>query len=375
MNGYPWGGSEELWYNTALLLAEKGASVACAVYDWPGKKVKMERLQQAGCTIYFLPNKKTLNAAAVKKTVQKMRRKMQLRAAVKALPLLQYDVVIINQGGYEIYTSPWRKLQQQLKNYVLLFHNYNANQRFSVGQKESLTRWLQGAKANLFAASRMIVVLEQKLSITIPHAAAFINPITFQPPASLTAYPALQNGNFILVVFAALDVSRKAQDKLIDVLSAQKWRSRNWQLFLYGEGGDRAYLQELIIEKELSTNVLLKGHTSSVASAMQEAHLVLQITNIDAMPLSVIEAMAMSRAVVVSRTGDMPLWVLPGENGWVCYANKEDIDATLERAWQQREQWEVMGRRSFALFKEKFPASPEENFIRQIERALSIPES
>ena len=44
MNGAAWGGSEELWFKTALQAAKEGRKVACAVYDWPEKKAKMNVL-------------------------------------------------------------------------------------------------------------------------------------------------------------------------------------------------------------------------------------------------------------------------------------------------------------------------------------------
>ena len=48
MAGSPWGGSEELWYRTALLATQKGWKVGCAVYHWKEKESKMDLLQQAG---------------------------------------------------------------------------------------------------------------------------------------------------------------------------------------------------------------------------------------------------------------------------------------------------------------------------------------
>jgi glycosyltransferase involved in cell wall biosynthesis len=370
MNGSSWGGSEELWYRTALLLAHRGANVACAVYDWQEKEERLQALQAAGCSVYRLPNKKTIAARSLKKIYRKLKTKAQLKAAINALPVEAYDIVIVNQGGYEVYTSPWKNVYQRLKNYVLLFHNYNEHQAFSKTQKKALQNWVSNAAMNFFAAQRIIGVLEEKLSIAFSRAAVLINPITFDPPAGAIADPPLQNGNYTLGMFAALDTSRKAQDTLIAVLAAPKWKERNWQLHLYGEGGDRHTLQALINEKGLQEKVFLLGHTADVAGALRQVHLVLQITNIDAMPLSVVEAMAMSRPLVVSRTGDMPQWVANGQNGWVCDPTPADIDATLEKAWQAKDRWEVMGRRSFFLFKQKFPRSPEERFLQQLNETL-----
>ncbi|HYO22870.1 MAG TPA: hypothetical protein VER36_10725, partial [Flavisolibacter sp.] len=69
----------------------------------------------------------------------------------------------------------------------------------------------------------------------------------------------------------------------------------------------------------------------------------------------------------VSEVGDMPVWVEEGHNGWVGRsASVEEIDTALERAWQQKGQWPQAGKKSFTLFKEKFPVSAESRFLQQL---------
>ncbi len=365
MNGAPWGGSEELWYRTALWLAKKGGKVGCAVYDWKEKKERMVKLQKAGCTVFLLPNPKQEKDRGVKKLLSKFQQKAKLKTAIANLPVEEYNTVVVNQGGFEIYTPTWKVFYRRLKNYALLFHNYNEEQDFSSSQKQALKQWMQNASVNLFAARRIQTVLQEKLNNEISNASVFINPITFHPPGAITPYPALINGQYRFAMLAALDVARKAQDKLIGVLSSGKWKARAWQLHLYGEGRDKTMLKKLVAELGLQQKIFLHGHVADAATALQQAHLILQITNVDAMPLTVMEAMAMARPVVVSRIGDMPLWI-DSETGWVCNTNIEAIDACLEEAWQAKEQWKAMGEKSFALFRQKYPAQPEERFLAQI---------
>jgi glycosyltransferase involved in cell wall biosynthesis len=121
----------------------------------------------------------------------------------------------------------------------------------------------------------------------------------------------------------------------------------------------------------LEEKIFLEGNTNDVKSVLELGHLLLQITHIDAMPLSVVEALAMSRPVAASKIGDMPYWISEGENGWISDdASVEQIDRTLERAWQQKDQWPKMGEKAFATFKDKFPASAEENLLEKIEAVL-----
>ena len=118
----------------------------------------------------------------------------------------------------------------------------------------------------------------------------------------------------------------------------------------------------------MQDKIFLEGHTNNVQSALENAHLLFQITHIDAMPLVVVEAMAMARAAVVSKIGDMPRWVNEGENGWISHdASVEQIDKTLEKAWQKREQWQQMGENAFSVFQKKYPAPAEEILLGKIE--------
>jgi len=82
------------------------------------------------------------------------------------------------------------------------------------------------------------------------------------------------------------------------------------------------------------------------------------------MPISVTEALAMSRPVIASDVGDMPLWINEGINGWIAKkACIEEIDRVLENAWQQRNKLEEMGRESYKIFKQKYPEHPVEYFL------------
>ena len=64
----------------------------------------------------------------------------------------------------------------------------------------------------------------------------------------------------------------------------------------------------------------------------------------------------------------MPMWVKQGENGWVC-SDDENIDASLEEAWQKKDQWPAMAEASFHLFQKMFPTNVEEAFLKQLKSA------
>lgn len=359
MNGAAWGGSEELWYQSALRLTEKGYSVGICLFNWPGKKEKIKTLEKAGCKVYLLPGKKET------KTILG---KWRLRNAFKKVPFSSYQKIIINQGGWkDIAYYPFKTLHKTLPGYCLSFHNYDTDEKLSAARKRVLQKWINSARINIAASKKVFETLKTNFDIEAPKQRILINSITFYPPEEAFIYPSVEN-KIIFVMVAALDVKRKAQDKLIKALSKDKWKQRNWELHLYGEGHDKEMLENIIAGYNLQSKVMLKGFTNDVKKVIAPAHLLLQITNKDAMPISVMEAMAVGRPVIASNVGDMPEWISHDENGWIINnLDEKSVDETLEHAWNYKSKWEMMGKNAFAAFHKRYPADPVDHFLQQCE--------
>jgi glycosyltransferase involved in cell wall biosynthesis len=355
MNGTAWGGSEEIWYRTALWMCYNNFKVAVGCFEWEEKKSTIQKLQEAGCTVYLLPNKKGLF------------KNLAVKNVLKQIPFSKYNCVVINQGGWEdVLHGPFKNLFKKLPNYVLLSHNFNENATLGFFKKKLLQQWIQNAQMNFGATEKIFELIENKFKVEIKNKAILINPITFLPDAKPNNFPEFTNDTSIWVMLAELDTSRKAQDVLINTLSSSKWIERNWQLHLYGKGKDEEKLQKLIKKCGLENKVFLKGYTANVKQTLKECHLLLQCTRVDAMPLSVVEAMAMARLCVVTNLGDMPVWINDGENGFVCNDLTEiEIDCTLENCWLQKNKWPLIGQNAFDTFTKKYP-QPYEKKIADI---------
>ncbi|MEO7984032.1 MAG: glycosyltransferase family 4 protein, partial [Bacteroidota bacterium] len=293
--------------------------------------------------------------------------KIKLSKAVAEVPFEEYDKVIVSQGGWkDVVHGPFKNLFTRLNNYVLVYHNYNVQENFSPRKLSLLKQWAEKATKNLGATLKIFQALEEIHKVNIPRQERLFNPLTIDRPETITPFPPPANEKYLFAVLAALDIERKAQDILIISLSNQAWKDRNWELHLYGEGKDKSFLQKLTNRLKLQDKIFIHGNAKNYKEAICQSHLVLQMTHIDAMPITVIEAMAMARPLVVSSVGDMPLWVKENDNGWVIdNVSLENVHAGMEKAWAQRQDWESMGKRSFEFFRENFPASPVEYFLQQ----------
>ncbi|MFZ4057774.1 MAG: glycosyltransferase [Ferruginibacter sp.] len=361
MNGDSWGGSEQWWYTMALYLSKAGHHVTCCYFNWPGKKESITNaLHDAGCTTILLPNPKYS-----KNPIQKILLNIKARKIITASVTQNPDLVIISLGGYEDFThSPFHNLLPFLKKFIIVAHNYNESAKLSSSRKRSIENWYNKSALNLLASEKINTALQKVAGFSIPNAVTLINPINITLEQQPFAWPSLtKNGNYQWVMMAQLDKRRKAQDLLIKALASNKWKDRNWELALYGEGADFEKLQQLIETLQLSNKIKLMGKTNAVKNVLAQAHLLLQITPIDAMPLSVTEAMSMARPCVISAVGDMPVWITENNNGFIApLVSVASIDTVLEKAWQQKDQWQLMGEAAFHTFKSKYPQPYEAHF-------------
>lgn len=355
MNSDSWGGSEEIWFRSAIHLAQKGIKVAVCCFNWPAKQDKLDQLTNAGCELYLLAGRNETTS---------LWNKMKLKTAIQKLPLENYDEIIINQGGWkDIVHGPLKSVYRRCKNYSLVYHNYD-REKLSPAKTQLFIKWVKKAKMNIGDAARIFSEIAKTNSVLIPNQRVLFNPITFAAPTQYTPFVNSVNDNLNFIVLAQLDLKRKAQDILVKALSGEKWKARKWRLHIYGKGNDAGTLANLIETAGLSEKVYLKGYSHDIPEALTWSHVVLQLTHIDAMPISVTEAMAMSRPVIGSNVGDMPLWINDDVNGWI--ANEVSagaIDAVLEKAWQNRYNLEAMGKESFNIFTRKYPADPVTYFL------------
>lgn len=72
----------------------------------------------------------------------------------------------------------------------------------------------------------------------------------------------------------------------------------DYKLYIYGEGTERKYLQELIDELKLTNNVILKGISNNIKSVIYKKSLFVLSSNYEGMPNSLIEAMALGLPVI-----------------------------------------------------------------------------
>ena len=115
----------------------------------------------------------------------------------------------------------------------------------------------------------------------------------------------IHSGNYKRIIYAgALNRYVKGVDVLIDGFKIFSQKNHDWCLDIYGEGPDRDFLEQKIIEYDLSERVSIHSYTAHIEDEFAKSDLLLFTSRIEGFGLVMIEAMSVGLPVVVS---DLPI--------------------------------------------------------------------
>lgn len=133
----------------------------------------------------------------------------------------------------------------------------------------------------------------------------------------------LENNNIIAV---GRLVKVKNFSSLINAFRIVVNKHPTWRLFIYGEGELKTQLQELINEKDLSTNVFLKGNYSAITEVMDKFSMFVMTSLYEGMPVAMLQAMSCGLPVISYDCPYGPRSIIrDGENGYLVPLNDETM--------------------------------------------------
>lgn len=370
MHGAPWGGSEELWLATALSACKKKHTILASVINW-GKKQspKLQSLISSGAVLSFRTNPIKLQGQTL---LAKVRNKLlvlfYLKGQLKQLAHFQADVIVISQGGSaDLYHEPllanW--LLTSSIPFVIVTHSFNDNEYKEPRTKALMkTLYARAATAYFIAASQSNVI-ERLLNTTLSNKALIQNPLNLSSFKSVP-FPDTKVAKWATV--SSLTIKWKGQDRLINTLATDKWKNREWELAIYGEGEDEQLLKDLVQKSGLEHKVHFHGHEKDIRK-IWESNLVLIISSRqDIVPLAMTEALVCARSVATLPIGGIPEWIVDGENG-ILAKNVEDsgLEEMMERLWNSRESYQTWGKNAHKLILQQLTKEPQLELLKKLE--------
>lgn len=344
----PWGGSEELWYQMAKLALKQGHKVIHIRFENPVTHWKLEELIKEGLIAFTRPGWIPPGSSALKKNgyiAYNFLRK-GLRNPFDKVFKENPDVVLYNGTCYSI--AKEQQLLTKLRQHpevglFLLGHlNNDTKREISDAEAEIIRAAYRLSKKVFFVSKRSISTAQRHLCMDILNSRLVQNPVNMPSVDRIPMPSLLPMINFALV--GNLVTEHKGQDLVLQALSTQKWKDRNWRLNIYGDGADRNYILNLIQYFQLKNRVILHGKVNDIRAIWQENHALLMPSLMEGMPLAVVEAMLCGRVCIATNVGGCSEWIDNETNGFlVPYATIDLLDATLEKAWKKLNEWEEIG--------------------------------
>jgi glycosyltransferase involved in cell wall biosynthesis len=362
-NLYSWAGSEETWRLFAAHALTRGHKLNLLL---PGKISKSEQagaLRQAGAEV------------AARKDFTPLTRRLAVRgwhSRFKRFFAEPYDAIFISTGSIdECAWSPDLVTEIGRCQTPLVFFVQSNAEGVVRDQniRDALRAIYQRAALVIFLSQHNYQLAERQLAWRFPKARILMNPLR-TPMSQPLAWPDGDDGLLRIAEVARFEVAAKRQDQLLEALSTDNWKSRNWSLTFFGSGPDENHICQLIKLYGLQSKVRMGGYLEDFRDIWKNHHLHVLPSFCEGMPLALIESMSCGRPALVTRAGGNAELVRDGVDGFVSPGmHPEIIRETLERAWAARDRWQEMGRAAFARADQLVPKDWAAQMLALVESA------
>ncbi len=353
-NKSAWGGSEYLWYQTAIRFSVSGHKVIAGVPRWKSLPGELDLLRDNDIDVKF-----TTDVSSIKKIVNRIvpsRNQLSyMNDGYKFLNDFRPDLTVINQGGNWGGIDLMEFCSGSGLKYVTISQAANEAKWPDDNSSLKLMSGLRKAEMNYYVSNANIRLTELQSAARIDKARVVFNPFnvrySYDPP-----YPDVNSG-FRIANVARHEFYPKGHDILFCVLNEKKWRDRNLIVSLYGKGEHSNSVKRLKDYFRLD-NVKIEGHVSP-EEIWKTNHALILASRYEGLPLALVEAMLCSRVPVVTSVSGNPEVITDNENGFLAKAaTPEFLDEALERAWQSRDNWKEIGVKAGKSIREIVPADP-----------------
>lgn len=354
-----WGGSEELWADTALAALTAGLEVWFTPrVDPNGDDTRPNELVALGAA--KLPRRSWMDAEGHVRA--------EMVPAELAAVASRADVLFVSVGGsvrdllddslaslIEHAGVPVAATIQLTREHDLLPDALRERARRVIGRLGAL----------VVPAHRSLKTLERILAARIDHTTVIPSPIR-RDLTGPVPWPDLAVPTMACV--ARLSPIQKGHDLLLEVLSDPLWRSRQWTLNFVGRGLADHYLAELAAFYGLADRLTLTGFQNDIRDVWARNHMLVLPSREESMPIAIMEAMFCARPCLVTDVGDNARLITDGVNGYVAEGDRpRALAAALERAWQGRHEWQAMGQRAYETYAANRDPTPGKTMLSLLE--------
>jgi len=368
-----WGGSEELWGRSVPLLQAAGFDIAVIKYLINREHPQFIKLAQNNVQLLDIDPKKSIPKKVFSKFGQvtdKIAIKLKLSEYKgedfsgfhKAIKEANPSLVIISQGinfdglklAYQCYLLgiPYVVVSQKAVDFYWPHKDDRKNMLIA----------LQKAEKSFFVSHHNLRLTEEQFGTRLTNGMVIFNPVKLS--GKIVPYPK-STEVYRLACVGRLFLLDKGQDIIIRILSEQKWKDRPVVVSFIGKGGDEPALKDFAALLGVK-NIDFKGQVEDIEAMWEDYHALILPSRSEGLPLSMVEAMSAGRPVIISNAGGNAEIIEEGITAFIGHPNEESFGEAMERAWQRRDEWEVMGKAAAAYVTANVPKVPETLFVDMV---------
>ena len=358
----PWGGSEVLWYETALFLRKSGHEVFVYFPKWEVKPKQAIVLEESGCHLTYYDFKRSIKDKILS-SIAFLKKDTEIQKSAW-LKKIRPDLLVLTNLAPR--GKEWMQAAFNLNVKYILVCQLADELLWHSAEELGNTSFLYNNASKIFMLSEENrKAVEKQLAASIKNVSIIYNPfnVDINKPFS---YPPLIEGNFNIACVARLGIEHKRQDILLEIMSDHKWKSRNIFLNIYGKGFHETSLKNLAKYYGLE-KIAFHGHVEDISSVWDKNHAFVLPSMYEGVSLAMQEALISYRTCIVSRVGGVSSLVKDNITGFVSAAATTTLfEEALERAWTKREDWGPIGKLAGEHIRSIIPKNPVSNFADQI---------
>ncbi|MFE6925390.1 glycosyltransferase [Nocardia sp. NPDC057663] len=353
-----WGGSEELWADTARAALAAGHEVWFTPrVDPRGYEAPLDELVALGAT--KLPRRSWTDADD--------RVHAEMVPAELAAIASRADVLFVSIGSlrHVLDDALTSLIQDAGVPVAATIQLTSETDMLPDALRERVRRVLGLLGALVVPAHRSLTTLQRILAARVDHGVVIPSPIR-RDLTGPVAWP--DSAVPTLACVARLSPIQKGHDLLLEVLSDPLWKSRPWALNFVGRGRSDRYLAELAAFYGLADRLTLTGFQSDMRAVWSQNHMLVLPSREESMPIAIMEAMFCARPCLVTDVGDNARLITDGVNGYVAEGDRPHaLAAALDRAWHGRHGWKTMGQRAFETYTADRDPTPGKTVLSLLE--------
>jgi glycosyltransferase involved in cell wall biosynthesis len=213
-----------------------------------------------------------------------------------------------------------------------------------------------------FVSNHNKKLTEEQFGTSLPKSEVIYNPVKVS--RQILPMPDMEQG-YQLACLGRYFLVDKGQDILMRIMAQPKWKARPIVISFIGSGVDKQGLMEMAEMLHLK-NVRFLDFAEDIETLWKNYHALILPARSEGLPLVLLEAMACGRTAIVSMAGGNREVITDGMNGFIGHANEDDFEMAMERAWNARAEWEVIGKRAYTFIEENVPLYPEKTFAESL---------